>query len=75
MNNHITEKESRLQTSFKILIFLAVLLLIVSLLVLAVFWMGQQVWIMSELKNKCISDCVAFNKDAIFKGIAERCVC
>ena len=60
---------------FQVVITLVILTVIILLTVATISKMGQSVLIMAELKNKCISECVAFNKEAILKGIAQRCAC
>lgn len=59
----------------EILINIGVLIVLVCLLCAIVIWCGQQAWILQGLHNKCIAECVSFNKNAIAQGFAERCVC
>lgn len=62
-------------TLLEILIHIGVFILIVASIVITITWMGEQVWIMNNLHNQCIADCVKFNAEAVRKGIEEWCVC
>jgi len=52
---------------FHVLMIIALIVIIVAILM----WCGEQAWIMAELKNKCIAECVEINRNA---G-SSICVC
>jgi hypothetical protein len=52
-----------------------IILLIGIIAFIILYYLGQQSWVLSNLKNKCIADCVEFNKNAVASGMLERCTC
>ena len=38
------------------------IILIIVIIIYILYWLGTQIWVMQFLKNKCIVECLEFNK-------------
>lgn len=46
----------------EILFHICMIILMIAVVVAILVWCGEQAWILQELKNKCIAECVEINK-------------